>query len=547
MKLIDRFLDRTDFNSYEDFKENFRLNVPERFNFARDVVDAWAELEPDKQALVYCNDAGDERRFSFTEISLLSKKAAKYFSDIGICEGDRVVVMLRRRYEYWIIAVALHRLGATLVPASVQFTTKDIEYRIKTARARALIFIDTPFVVEQVSGIDLARCPTLTHNIYIRENGSYFSDAHDFCGEYEKCEPYEGYEQRENDAEFLAYFTSGTTNMPKMALHNKTYPLGHIITARYMQHNRDNGLHLTQADSGWAKFGWGNIYAQWICGCAILAYDPERYSSRNLMAAMEKYGPTSVCVPPTIFRFLLNDGLAYRHVKSVEWFSTAGEPLSPEVNKEFERISGKPIHEGFGQSEGTPITCSFEWFDVRPGSMGKPSALYDVMIVDADGQPVPQGEMGEIVIDTQDHSLSSVGLTIGYIIDDEYHPSFDELYHTGDIAYEDEDGYYWFVGRNDDIIKSSGYRIGPFEIESVLNTHEAVRECAIIGRPDPLRGQVVCAIICLNEDYEESDALTAELQSHVKHNTAPYKYPRVIEYVDALPKTSSGKIIRRVL
>ncbi len=547
MTLIEKFLPRSEFESYEDFKANLKLNVPGNFNFARDVVDAWAESEPEKLALLYCNDAGDEQRFTFRDISYLSKQAATYFYNIGIREGDRVLVMLRRRYEYWIIAVALHRLGATLVPASVQFTAKDIAYRIDTAQATALIYVDMPAVDQQLQKLDATKHPTLRYQIAVCENGSAPEGIYDFNAEYRRCLPYTGCDERDNSAEFVAYFTSGTTNMPKLALHNKTYPLGHIITARYMQHVKNNGLHLTQADSGWAKFGWGNIYGQWICGCAILGYDPERFSSTRLLEVMEKYAPTSLCIPPTMYRFLLSDGLQLRHVQSVEWFATAGEPLSPEVNMEFERITGKPIREGFGQSEGTPIACSFEWMDVRPGSMGKPSPLYDVRIIDREGNPVKPGDMGEVVIDTTSYNASTVGLTMGYIMDGEFAASYDTLYHTGDIAYQDEDGYLWFVGRNDDMIKSSGYRIGPFEIESVLNTHDAIRESAIIGRPDPLRGQIICAVVSLKEGYQASDTLTRTLQNYVKQNTAPYKYPRVIEYVESLPKTTSGKIIRRAL
>ncbi|HBF37583.1 MAG TPA: acetyl-CoA synthetase, partial [Firmicutes bacterium] len=320
----------------------------------------------------------------------------------------------------------------------------------------------------------------------------------------------------------------------------------HIVTAKYMQCVQNNGLHLTQSDSGWAKFGWGNIYGQWICGSAILGYDPVRFDPHSLLEVMEQYKPTSLCIPPTMYRFLLHNGLGKKHIESIQWFSTAGEPLSGEVNKEFYNISGQYIHEGFGQSEGTPITCEFPWIPVRPSSMGKPSPLYHVALIHPDGTHCRIGEEGEIVIITE--GKNQIGLLLAYYTNGALtRPDPDGIYHTGDIAYEDEDGYYWYAGRNDDMIKCSGYRIGPFEIESVLNTHPAVRESAIIGYPDEIRGQIVCAAIKLREGYNPSDELTKELQIFVKTNTAPYKYPRKIFYLPELPKTTSGKIIRKNL
>lgn len=549
MQLLNEFLTRSEFSSYEDFYENFSLKIPERFNFAGDVVDVLAKRSPHQLALLYCNDEGAEHRMDFKELSDCSKRAAAYFLSLGIRQGERVVLILRRRIEYWICAVALHRIGAVAVPASIQFTAKDLAYRINTAKASAIIYLDTAFCLDQVRQLTAKNCPTLRQRIFVREEGGQQPQgAQDFCAGYPKCEPFEQVEREENSAEFIAYFTSGTTGMPKMALHNKTYPLGHILTAKYMQCAKDNGLHLTMADSGWAKFGWGNLYGQWICGCAVLAYDPIRFHAANLLSVMERYQPTSLCVPPTMYRFLLSDGLQKRHVRSITWFSTAGEPLAPEVNRQFQKITGHPIHEGFGQSEGTPITCSFEFFEVRPGSMGKPSPLYRTRIIGKDHQPCRQGDVGEIVLTSAYEDRGRVGLTAGYIRDEAFEGVLrDGVYHTGDMAYEDEDGYYWFVGRNDDMIKCSGYRIGPSEIEGVLNAHHAVRESAIIGRPDPIRGQVVCAVIALQDGFAPSKELTKQLQDYVKQNTAPYKYPRIIEYVPQLPKTSSGKILRRAL
>lgn len=539
MELINRYVPRTQFESYEDFKEHFQICVPERFDFARDIVDTWGEQEPDKLALLYCNDQGEELRLTFAQISQLSKQAATYFTKLGIGPGDRVLTLLRRRWEYWVCAVALHRIGAVVVPASIQLTEKDLAYRVQAAQVKLILTIDDSTVLQQLEGL-FAQCSTLRDIAVVGEQIP--AGYHDFGREFACCEPYEKPSNRENTDEMLLYFTSGTSGMPKMAVHNCTYPLGHIVTARFMQRVQNNGLHLTQSDSGWAKFGWGNIYGQWICGSAILGYDPARFDSVRLLAVMQRYQPTSLCVPPTMYRFLLRDGLKLEHVASVQWYSTAGEPLSGEVNREFHDITGHFIHEGYGQSEGTPICCTFEWVAVRPASMGKPSALYDTAIIHPDGSRCLPGEVGEIVLFVQKGQL---GLLDCYCRDGvSYEAAQDGIYRTGDTAYEDADGYYWYVGRVDDMIKSSGYRIGPFEIESVLNSHPAVRESAIVGCPDEMRGQVVCAVVSLREGYQESPGLTKELQAYVKSNTAPYKYPRVIKYVDELPKTTSGKIIR---
>jgi len=542
MEIIEKLLPRTEFDNYEDFKSNFKITVPEQFDFSRDVVDEWAKAEPDKIALIYCTDDGFERTFTFEDISYLSKKAASYFLSLGIGMGDRVLTLLRRRWEYWICAVALNRIGAVVVPSCIQMTEKDIVHRIKTGNVKMLLALNDDFVLKQISHLK-DKCSTLKHVAVVgdekAEGYPYFNE------EMTKCEPYEEMCGADNSDEMVIYFTSGTSGMPKMAVHNRLYPLGHIVTAKYMQRVQNNGLHLTQTDSGWAKFGWGNIYGQWICGSAILAYDPIKFDTENMMNIMEKYKPTSICIPPTMYRFLLRDGLKREHVESIKWYSTAGEPLSGEVNNEFYRISGQYIHEGFGQSEGTPITCGFQWIDVRPSSMGKPSPLYQTAIIHSDGTPCEFGDTGEIVIYVTDKE-KQLGLLDYYYVDGKkINPIQDGVYHTGDTAYEDTDGYYWYVGRVDDMIKCSGYRIGPFEIESVLNTHPAIKESAIVGYPDKIRGQIVCAVISLRNGYKPSDILSKELQQYVKNNTAPYKYPRRIVYIDDLPKTTSGKIIRK--
>ncbi len=544
MELINRYLPRTEFSSYDDFMSNFALDCPEDFDFARDIVDEWARLEPDKIALIYCDDFGAEKTITFSEMSRLSKCAAAYFISLGIKKGDRVLTLLRRRWEYWVCAVALHRIGVGVVPASIQLMSKDLIYRVNTAEIKYILTINDDYVFSQLKAVE-ENCPLLKKIISVDDTGAQ-KVYESFNDNFEEHGEYGAYSGQKNGDEMVVYFTSGTTGYPKMAIHDRTYPLGHIITARYMQCVQNNGLHLTQADSGWAKFGWGNIYGQWLCGSAILAYDPLRFDASNFLKITAKYKPTSLCIPPTMYRFLLHAGLKSSDVETIKWFSTAGEPLSGEVNTTFYNITGHYIHEGYGQSEGTPITCSFEWIEIRPSSMGRPSPLYKVGLVNPEGQPCEQGEHGEVIIYVK--NARQVGLLVAYSVNGEIiDPVKDGLYHTGDIAYMDENGYYWYVGRNDDMIKSSGYRIGPFEIESVLNAHPAVKESAIIGKPDEMRGQIICAVVVLKDGYSGSEALTKELQQYVRENTAPYKYPRVIEYTDALPKTTSGKIIRSAL
>lgn len=540
--MLEKYLPRTEFSSYDDFKKNFKIEKPKNFDFAKDIVDGWAKIDPDKRALVYCADEpGSERTFSFGDISLLSKRAATWFLNHGIKKGDRVLTLMRRRWEYWIVAVALCRIGAVVVPCCIQMTEKDISYRINNSKAKIVLALADGDVLKQLKNIR-SKCNSLETIATIGE--SKYGDMTSFTNEFIQCEPYEGDSGARPTDEMIVYFTSGTTGYPKMAVHNRYYPLGHIVTAKYMQRVQDNGLHMTQTDSGWAKFGWGNIYGQWICGSAILGYDPIRFNTHHMMDIMKRFEPTSICIPPTMYRFLIHDGIMHEHVQSIKWFSTAGEPLSGKVNAKFKEISGQYIHEGFGQSEGTPITCGFEWLKIKPSSMGKPSPLYDVRIIHPDGTRCATNEVGEIVIYVK-NGTKQIGLLDYYYYDGEkIDPVVDGIYHTGDTAYEDEDGYYWYVGRVDDMIKCSGYRIGPFEIESILNAHESVKESAIIGIPDAIRGQIVCAAIVLKDGYQPSEALTRELQTFVKENTAPYKYPRKIVYLNEIPKTSSGKIIR---
>lgn len=543
--LLNRFLPRTEFESYEDFKQNYKVNIPENFNFGYDVVDAWAEEDENKKALVWCNDHNEEKTFTFKDISLISNQAANYFKSLGIKKGSVVMLIMRRRWEYWICAVALHKIGAIVIPGTLQLTKKDIIYRGNAAKVSAIVCIHDQFVIDQVEQSE-SEIPTLKNKIVVGEpqNGWDFFEEEiaKFPNTFER--PTGDEATTANDI-MLVYFTSGTTGMPKMVQHNFAHPLGHIVTAKYWQQVQENKLHMSVTDSGWAKFGWGKIYGQWICGATIFAYDMDKFIPTKLLEVMSKYKLTTFCAPPTMYRFMLQEDVKSYDLSSIEHFSTAGEPLNPEVTKRWFEATGKHIYPGFGQSEGSVLIASFPWFPLRPETMGKPSPIYNIQLLDADGNPVGKNQEGSIcVVDVKNNP--PVGLFTGYYLDQEMTDKnlLGKYYNTGDMAVEDEDGYYTFIGRNDDVIKCSGYRIGPFEVESAMLEHKAVVECAITGTPDPIRGQVVKATVVLAKGYEPSEALVKELQNHVKHTTAPYKYPRVIEFVDELPKTIGGKIKR---
>ena len=537
--LLSKLLTRTSFDSYADFKKNYELMVPEKFNFARDVVDAWAEADEHKRALVWLNDRGERREFTFKEISELSKKAANYLSSLGLRKGDRVMTLLKRNWQYWVTAVACHRMGVVIIPASVQLATKDIVYRVNAAQIKAIIATDDAWSQKQVED-SVPQCPSLQHILLARGGKEGWLD---YDRGIEEAPAEFTMPDIVNTDVLVCYFTSGTTGMPKLVVHDQTYPLGHIVTAKFWQRVEDGGLHLSVSDSGWAKFGWGCIYGQWISGSAVLGYDFDKFDARNLINCVRNEKPTTFCVPPTMYRFMMKEGITREDFMSVRSCGTAGEALAAEITKEFQRITGLVIHEGFGQSEGSVLIGNFAWFDPRPGALGKPSPLYDIAIVDEDGNECPVGQEGEIVIRNL-HKTVPPGLLRGYWVDGRVERNYDDVYHTNDVAWADENGFYWYVGRNDDVIKCSGYRIGPFEIESVLLTHPAVHEVAITAVPDPIRGQVVCASIVLSKGYEGTPELTKELQTYVKKLTAPYKYPRVVRYVDELPKTVSGKISR---
>ena len=537
--MIPGLLKQESFGSYAEFVRDYQVNVDDTFNFTYDVVDYWAKTEPEKRALLWLNDYGETREFTFTEISRLSKKAANWLCGQGIEKGDRVMLLLGRRWEYWITAVALHRLGAVLIPAANQLSAKDIAYRVKSANVKMLIVENLDYIAGQA---ELAARETPVKLAIAASKRAGWLDYN--AGIEAASERFDRRPLSSSDL-MMIYFTSGTTGMPKMVAHDHTYPLGHIVTAKYWHMVQENGLHLTVSDSGWAKFGWGCIYGQWICGSAVLGYDMERFNPKNLIRVIAECKPNTVCVPPTIYRFMMKNGLTGADFASVKHCSTAGEPLAPEVQERFFELTGLRIHEGFGQSESSVMLANYGWFLPRPGSMGKPSPLYGIAAVRPDGTTCAIGETGELVVRGLDKARVP-GLFRGYFTEEGTLrcPYEDGVYHLGDMVYYDEDGYYWFVGRNDDMIKCSGYRIGPFEIESVLLAHPAVLECAITGAPDPIRGQVVKASIVLGPGYLGSEELTKELQEHVKHNTAPYKYPRIVEYVCELPKTTSGKISR---
>ena len=543
--LLDRFLPRIEFDSYEDFKANYKVNVPENFNFGFDIVDAWADSEPEKKALVWCDDHDHERIFTFTDIKKLSNRAANFFRSIGIRKGTVVMLILRRRWEYWVCATALHKLGAILIPGSLQLTKKDIVYRGNSASVQTIVCVNDPFVIEQ---IETAECdvPSLQNKVMVVDHREGWLTLNDeleqFSDVFER--PTDDQVTRWDDI-MLVYFTSGTTGMPKMVQHNFAYPLGHIITAKYWQRVEENKLHMSVSDSGWAKFGWGKIYGQWICGAVVFAYDMDKFVPLHLLEKITQYKVTTFCAPPTMFRFMLQEDVTKFDLSCIHHCCIAGEPLNPEVFKKWYNLTGLELCEGFGQSEGPVLIANFQWFKPIPGSTGKPSPLFDIQLIDSDGNVCEDGDEGTIAIMDVKHNPPT-GLFTGYF----KNPEMTEeklggaYYDTGDVAWRDSKGYYWFVGRNDDVIKCSGYRIGPFEVESAMLEHPAVVECAITGAPDPIRGQVVKATVVLAEGYEGTPALTKELQNHVKHVTAPYKYPRVIEYVEELPKTLGGKIKR---
>ena len=542
--MVEKYLKQQSFKDQKDFNEKFEILVPDNFNFAYDVVDEWAKINPDKRAICWTNDQGEHFDFTFKDIKEKSDAAASYFQSIGIEKGDCVMLVLKRRYWYWFALLGLHKIGAIAIPATHLLTKKDIVYRCKAAGIKAIVTVGEEPVITHID--DAApECPTLKHRISIGPKvPEGWSDLRKGMAE---AKPFVKPEMpNSNDDIMLLYFTSGTTGDPKMVIHNSIYPLGHILTAGYWQNLKEHSLHLTLADTGWAKAAWGKIYGQWLMGACVFVYDHEKFVPAELLQVMQDYKVTSFCAPPTVYRFLIREDMKSYDLSALEYSTVAGEPLNPSVFEAFREATGLKLMEGFGQTETVVTIANYPWMKPKPGSMGMPSPAYNMDLITPDGRSCEEGEQGEIIFRTD--RTRPLGLFMGYYRDKELTESvyYDNVYYTGDIAWRDEDGYYWFVGRNDDVIKSSGYRIGPFEVESALMTHPAVVECAITGVPDEVRGQVVKATIILSPEYKSKvgEELVKDIQNHVKRVTAPYKYPRIIEFVEELPKTISGKIRR---
>lgn len=537
-----------DFVSYEDFNKNFRIEKPASFNFAFDVVDKLADKQPDKKALTWTNPEGEVIIATFRDMKKWSNQAANYFLSLGIQKGDKVMLILKRHIEFWPILMALHKIGAVGVPATHLLTEKDIAYRCNAAGVVMIVATNHHTQVIEAVNVARASCPTLKHCITVKEKQSgWLSYYEGIATMAESFSRPQGEDYAQNEDPLLLYFTSGTTGMPKMVVHNHYYPLCHIITAAYWQQVEDGGLHLTISETGWAKSVWGKLYGQWLCGSDVFVYDFDRFHGEEILALIEKFEITSLCAPPTMYRYMLQEDFDLHNLSSLHHASVAGEPLNPDMAATFLEKTGIELREAFGQTELAVTLATFPWMKVVPGSMGKPSPLFDVDLLNEQGESCPPGVSGEIVVRT--HHGAPIGMFQGYYKDQELTDSVwsDHVYHTGDIAWKDEWGYYWYIGRADDVIKSSGYRIGPFEVESALLEHPAVMETAITAVPDPIRGQAVKASIILKPGYEPGEELKKELQDHVKRTTAPYKYPRIVEFVQELPKTISGKIRRKEL
>ncbi len=517
----------------------------EKFNFAFDVVDELGNNKPDKLAMLHISEDGTERRFTFQDVKKESARAANYFKSLGIRKGDRVMLVLKRHYQYWFAVVGLHKLGAVAIPATNQLLEKDFTYRFQAGKIKAILCTADGDVADAVDAA-AKQCPGLEHKILV--NGSR-EGWHDFN---EECAMYSSHFARTEDSPcgndpMLMFFTSGTSGYPKLAAHNYKYPLGHFITAKYWHRVNPDGLHFTISDTGWAKSSWGKLYGQWLCEAAVFVYDFDRFDAEKILPMFAKHNITTFCAPPTMYRMLIKQDISRFDLSSIQHASTAGEALNPEVYRQFKKHTGLAIKEGFGQSESTVIIANLAGDSHKVGSMGKPVPLYDVHLLDAEGNEVGRGESGEVCINIKNGL--PCGLAYCYEGNDEVTAETwrDGWYHTGDLAWMDEDGFYWYVGRADDVIKSSGYRIGPFEIENVIMELPYVLECGVSAAPDEVRGQVVKASIVLVKGTEGTDALKKEIQNYVKKRTAPYKYPRIVEFKETLPKTVSGKIIRKKL
>ncbi len=541
--VCEKFVDTEENENGELLNINFKNT--ESFNFGFDIVDGIADKYPDKLAMLHIDKHKQERRFTFKDIKRASNQCANYFTSLGIKRGDKVMLVLKRHYQFWFCMVALHKIGAIAIPATNQLKEHDFEYRFNAAGVSALVCTadgDTAEIAERAA----KNCESVKNLILV---GSSREGWHDFDSEYKL---FTGKYEREADTSAgddiaLMFFTSGTTGNPKMAAHKHTYALGHFVTAKYWHCCEREGLHLTISDTGWGKSLWGKLYGQWLCEGAVFVYDFDKFDADEILPMFAKYNITTFCAPPTMLRLLVKGDLSKYDLSSIRHMTTAGEALNPEVFRQFEEATGLQIMEGFGQTETTLTIANLCGTTPKVGAMGKASPQYDVDIVDPDGNSVADGEVGEIVVRTKDSV--PCGLFKEYYLDDEKTNDawYDGMYHTGDTAWRDEDGYFWYVSRIDDVIKSSGYRIGPFEIESVIMELPYVLECGVSAAPDEVRGQVVKASIVLVPGTEPSEELKKEIQKYVKEHTAPYKYPRIVVFKDELPKTISGKIQRNKL
>ncbi|MGN1467564.1 MAG: AMP-binding protein [Ruminococcus sp.] len=539
MLLYKRFCEET-FNENCTLK-SFKLKYEDDYNFGYDVVDVLGKENPDGTALVWCNPQGDERTFTYKEIMELSNKAANVFKSYGIKKGDKVLVILKRNYEYWYVAPALHKLGAVIIPATHLLTVDDLTYRINTAEITAAVC--TP---DETTAEDMLKaqqiCPQLKTIFVARrdvEGTINLTEEIDKASEEFEKVPTNVYEP------MLIYFTSGTTGYPKAVVHNHTYTLAHIITARHWQAVKENGLHLTVAETGWGKASWGKIYGQWLCGSAVMVYDFDNFSPGKLLRIMEKYKVTTFCAPPTVYRYFIKKGMNKYDLSCLSHISTAGESLNSSVFNTVFAQTGLTLMEGFGQTESVLMLANLNNTNSKPGSMGKPTPLYNVQIVDSDNNPLPDGEIGEIVVIPPEDGMK-YGIFMGYCGNEELYKKVwrGGIYHTGDTAYRDEDGYFWYVGRVDDLIKTRGFRVGPFEIENVLMEHPAVLECAVTGVPDEYRGQAIKATVSLAQGYEPTKKLANEIKEFCNKKVASYKWIQYLEFNNEMPKTISGKIRR---
>ena len=531
-----RFLNKDKFDNYDDYKENAVPNVPDNFNFAYDVIDEIAKETPDKVALIWTDDTNQTKHFTFQDLSRYSNMVANFLTSRGIKCGDTVLLFMRRRWEYWILMMAMHKICAIPIPSTNQLKSEDIKYRIDTANVKTIIAFDDGRIMDEIkSAVGQDTSIQIIPSTDISNSLEYFPDTINRI-------------HNKNNDTMVIYFTSGTTDMPKMVAHNFAYPLGHINTALFWQRLNDDDIHFTLSESGWAKCSWGKMYGQWLAGATVFVYDFARvFNAHDLLTAISTHGVTSFCAPPTAYKMMIHADMSKYDLSKLKKADIAGEALNPEVYERFLEKTGIKLHEGFGQTETCVMLFNNQWIEPKPGSMGMPAAGWDVQLLDERGRQITDNSVGEICVCLKDKR--PIGLFQGYhqnekLTENAYR---DGYYHTGDVAYRDHDGYYWFVGRNDDLIKSAGYRVSPFEVESVLTEHPAVREVAVTGIPDVSRGQAIKATIVLNKTFAPSDLLTRQLINHVKQRTAHYKCPRVIEYVDSLPMTISGKIRRALI